>query len=213
MRTLAGALTVLLCFSCPSLAQEAVSVAGKTATLILLSDVSSKLSNGAPFKARLADPVKANGQEVLPAGTVFQGTIKAVRSRRLHRAGSLYLRFQGVRLPNGSTEVIDASLTSLPGKKWKLDSEGTIRPRISRKRLLLEVAAGGLVAKLSDDLAESLITGLSAGGARFFGLGGALVFYFVRRGRETTLPRGTQLEVTFNRNLASPLPEIGNLAP
>ena len=60
----------------------------------------------------------------------------------------------------------------------------------------------GLLAKLSDDLSESVISGLSAGSARFFGLGGALVFYFAQRGSDAKLPQGTQLEVLFNRDLA-----------
>lgn len=189
---------------CP--AQEAPpSVAGKTATAVVLAKLSSKLPDNAPFQLRLDAPVEAGGNELLAQGTVLEGRVKTVHARWFHRSGSLLLRIESVRLPDGAVFRADASVVSVDSKSLRADAEGVLHPRSSKKRLLLEAGESILVAKLADDLSEVII-GATAGSARYVGLGSGALFYLVQKGKNVTLAQGTRMEVIFHRELRSMQP-------
>ncbi len=199
----AAGFVLLLSLGTAIAAQEAPQRAGKTATLSLLTRVSSKSSDGVTFQARLVEPLMLDNDVVLAPGTVFTGRVVASRSRRLHRAGSLRLVFEPMVLPGDPRQAAEFSLVAVRDKDFKLDSEGTVRPRISGKRRVVELGASVLAGKLADDIAETAIGSLTPGKARIFGIGGGLAFYFFLRGKDVVIPAGTQIEVTVSRTVTS----------
>jgi hypothetical protein len=66
------------------------------------------------FKAKLAQPLYAEGQMALPAGTIVHGVVDTVKSvRDGARSGYMGIRFVRVELPNGESRDIEAKLISL----------------------------------------------------------------------------------------------------
>jgi hypothetical protein len=75
---------------------------------------SSTARVGDTFKAKLIQPLYAEGQSVLPAGSIVHGTVDSVKSvRDGARSGYIGIRFVRMELPNGETRDIDAKLISL----------------------------------------------------------------------------------------------------
>jgi hypothetical protein len=179
---------------------------GTRVTLILTSDVNSKLPNGSAFHARLGEALVSNGTVVLPEGTLFQGHLETRRARRLMRPGSMFLTFDRLVLPDGSVQTIDLHLVSAESTAVKSDSEGRLHPALSKKRLAIQVGGTGLAAKFSDDLAQLAGgTAVSAGTARLIGVGAAATFFALQKGREVKIRAGDKLEVEFGGS-KSPMP-------
>jgi hypothetical protein len=188
---------------CPSLlAGQKPALRGKAATVTLLSSLSSKLSNGSSFQARLVKPLELDQGVVLPPGTLLAGTVRTIRARRLHRVGSLRLIFHTISIPGGAPQAGEFALLEIRNKNLKLDSEGTVKPCVTAKRRALEIGMAVAFGKVADDVSETIIGSLTPGKARIFGMGGGLAFYFLRRGRDVTLPEGTVMEVTVGRAAA-----------
>jgi len=61
----------------------------RKARLALLSQISSKSPSGSSFMAKLEDPVKVEGQPVLPKGTLVEGHLETIPARRMMRRGAL----------------------------------------------------------------------------------------------------------------------------
>jgi hypothetical protein len=180
-------------------AQRLPPLAGITTRLSLISEVSSKSVPNSSFAARLDQPVQFNGKVLIPSGSVFQGHVQSVKARRLQRFGSVRLIFDTVRLPNGTIEKVDLSVTNVEGKLFTSNSEGTIHSRRSKKRLLLELGGGAAAAKLADDLSELASASVTKNTARFFGLGGIAAFLLLQKGSDVKLPPGTAVDVVFGR--------------
>jgi hypothetical protein len=205
------ALPLLLALALPSsgFAQAGNPSGAYTITVTLLSSVSSKSRSGSPFSARLEENVTANGRGLLPRGTLLEGEAFTVRPRRLNRPGSVRLVFRRLHLPGGAVFSASASLVSTSEASIKVDPEGTLHPRLSKKRIAIQLGLTALAAKASDDLAELAISGLTPGKARcFFGLGGALGFYLLQKGKDVNVPAGTTLRVAFSRDLQTLLPAM-----
>jgi len=83
-------------------------------------------------------------------------------------------------------------------------------------RLLVDLGVSGGLSKVSDDsfqlIAEALIStatdASTAGSARIVAAAFSGIYWLTRHGRDVTLPRYTNLEITFDRPaaLASPAP-------
>jgi hypothetical protein len=204
------ALPLLLALALPGsgFAQAGNPSGAYTITVTLLSSVSSKSRSGSPFSARLEENVNANGRGLLPKGTLLEGEAFTVRPRRLNRPGSVRLVFRRLHLPGGAVFSASASLVSTSEASIKVDPEGTLHPRLSKKRIAIQLGLTALAAKASDDLAEVAISGLTPGKARFFGLGGALGFYLLQKGKDVNVPAGTTLRVAFSRDLQTLLPAM-----
>jgi hypothetical protein len=196
-------LFILLLASSLAAAQSAVpalsALEGKTATLALLSAVSSKLPPDASFRARLESAVQVGNLPALPQGTIFEGHLEPTRARRRLRSGSLRLVFDRIVMPDGTIRTASLSLTSVRYQSVTTDFEGTIRPRRSKKRLLFQFGGAALIAKLADDLSELASASVTKNSARYFGLGGAAAFLLLQRGGDVKIPQGTELDVIFNR--------------
>lgn len=168
------------------------------ASVRLTSEVSSRLPDGAQFRAELDDPIQSDGRLLLPKGTVFHGHVESARARRPLRSGALRLIFDRLLLPDGTSLPAHVSLEDLSSPALRADQEGRVRPTLSKKRLLLQLGGTALVAKLADDAVEEAAA-VSAGSARWVGLAGGATFLLLQKGREVRLQPGDKLEVVFSQ--------------
>ena len=152
------ALPAFLFLACSLVAaQSSATLEGKSTRLTLLSALSSKSPKASEFRARLEESVQVDGEVLLPQGTLFEGHVEPRPARRMIRSGALRLVFDRMVLPDGTVRFTNTSLTSIDYKGVKTDSEGTVRPRLSKKRLLVQVGGALLIAKVGDDLSEVAI--------------------------------------------------------
>lgn len=180
------------------------SLEGRKARLSLLSQISSKSPSGSSFMGKLEDPVELEGKTVLPKGTLVEGHLETVPARRMMRRGALRMAFDRIKLPDGSVQPARFELSSTESNAAKTDSEGTVHPTVSKKRLALQIGGTALVAKLADDLSEGVLA-TTAGSARWYGLAASTAFLLLQKGREVKLKPGEVIEVDLLRD-GSPLP-------
>jgi hypothetical protein len=172
---------------------------GSRIKLRLITPVSSKSSNGSSFQARIEEPLVADERVLLPQGTLFEGHVECKRARRLMRPGSVYLAFDRLILPNGEVQSVNLHLVSADSTAIKADAEGMLHPRLSKKRLALQLGGTALTAKVADDLAEFAGgTAVGAGSARLIGAGAAATFFVLQKGREVKLRPGDTVEAEFD---------------
>ncbi len=196
-----------------ALAEIKTASAGTKAKLALLGSLSaSKSRAGETFKALLIEPLRLNSGVMLPEGTVFEGLVaKRTPARRLSRPGSLYLTFNHIILPAGTSLPIAASLAGVgvdQGSQLKVSSEGGLKGgSLGKKRALVELGISAGISKEADDacqlIAEAILStatdASTAGTARLVGLGFSGVYWLTRRGRDVALPPYTTLTVQFDR--------------
>jgi len=189
--------------------------AGTACTILLLNAVSASKSHaGDAVRARLLDPVTIDSHVVLPAGSVFEGSVtKASPPRMLSRAGSLSLSFTSLSLRDGGRVPVSASLTGVEvnrGSHTKIDAEGRIHgdhPGAAWMLINGGVTAG--IAKEVDDGTQLVIEAIvssatdasTAGTARIAGMIVSGVFLLTRHGRNVILPNFTEMNITLNRPL------------
>jgi len=101
----------------------------------------SRVNDG--VEVHLLKPVEAQGREVLPVGTVLSARVLAVRKGDAHKkiVPMLRLAFEQVRLPDGRTFPVKASLANL-GVSESVDSEGAAMPTPNTKSGNVGAAAG-----------------------------------------------------------------------
>jgi hypothetical protein len=187
--------------------------AGTGCKILLLGDVSaSKSKPGDPVQARLLEPVLINSVVALPAGTLFTGTvIKKTPPRMLSRAGSLYLGFTQLALPEGRSIPITASLATAEIDRrshTRIDAEGQLRgerPGSAWMAINLGVTAG--LAKEADDTLQLIIEAIvstatdasTAGSGRIAAGIVSGIFMATRHGRDVVLPQFTELQISLDR--------------
>jgi hypothetical protein len=175
------------------------SLEGRKARLALLSQISSKSPNGSSFMAKVEDPVEVDGKPMLPKGTLVEGHLETTPARRMMRRGALRMIFDRIKLPDGTVHPARFVLSATGSASAKTDSEGTVHPTVSQKRLAIQLGGTALVAKLADDLSEEALA-TSAGSARWYGLAASTTFLLLQKGREVKLKPGEVIEVDFVRD-------------
>ncbi len=126
--------------------------------------------------AKLEDAVAVDGKPVLPQGTLVEGHLETTPARRMMRRGALRMIFDRLKLPDGTIQPAHLELASTESNAAKADSEGTVHPTVSKKRLAIQLGGTALVAKLADDISEEALA--TTRGQR----------PLVRAGREYDLP-------------------------
>jgi hypothetical protein len=149
--------------------------------------------------AKLEDPVEVDVKPVLPKGTLVEGHLETIPARRMMRRGALRMVFDRIKLPDGTVQPARFELSSTESSSAKTDSEGTVHPTVSKKRLALQLGGTALVAKLADDLSEEALA-TSAGSARWYGLAASTTFLLLQKGREVKLKPGEIIEVHLLRD-------------
>jgi hypothetical protein len=164
-----------------------------------------------------AYPIAANNRIVIPMGTFVRGEIlEAKRLGRIHGRGQLRMVLEQMTYPNGYTIELRASPSSVDPKTGSgVNAQKTIEGPSSSLRdttsVLLSTAGGAYIGTLAGGIANDAPgKGALIGG----GIGGltGLIAVLATRGPEAELPRGTTLDVVFDRPLVldtSLLPATG----
>ncbi len=189
--------------------------AGTVCRVLLLHDITASKSHmGDRIQARLLEPIFSDSKIVIPAGSLFEGRVmKATPPRIPSRAGTLTIAFESVRLPEGHSVPVSASLASIgvnAGSPIKMDREGHRHgSRPGAMWMLINGGVAGGIAKEVDDgmqlLAEAIIStatdASTAGTARIAGTIVSGVFMLTRKGHDVVLPNHTEMALTLNRPL------------
>ncbi len=186
---------------------ELLPVPSDTVMRLLLVDTLSTNYNhpGDPFSARVDEPVAVANKVVIPKGSTVKGRLVTIdKAGKVSGRAEMNLRFEQLLLPNGRTVDIVATLTGLPnrGKETVKSEEGTIQGEGSRKQDVATIGtAGGAGAGI----------GAIAGGARGTAIGAAvggiagLAGVLFSRGKELTVPAGTEMAIRLDKPLDLPV--------
>jgi Bacterial conjugation TrbI-like protein len=176
--------------------------AGTTLHCRLTQTLSTQLNfQGDPFTATVSEPYLVNGKEVIPAGSTLEGRISELqRPGRLKGVGEMQLAVTRLSFPDGRSFTLNATLLSTYGAEGaRVNSEeGVVRGPSSRIKDLEEVGTGmgggGFLGTLIGGFHGAVIGGAIGGAA-------GLIDTLRRRGKDLTLPTGTQLNYQLTRPL------------
>jgi hypothetical protein len=170
--------------------------------------LSSKTAQaGDTFTATLSEPITArNGAVLLPIGTKLQGEVTDVEQGKVLASvrgkARLDLRFREVRLPNGTTLPITASLLGVneTGKKTgaSSDSEGGVSGGTTGGRVVRDVGIGAGIGTVAGLIFGSALKGLAIGAIA----GGGYVL--ATAGKDVELPAETGLRIQLDQNVPIP---------
>ena len=160
---------------------------GTRATLALKGWLSSKDAHvGDTFEAWLVNDISVEGQLVVPAGAIFVGRVAAVQpAKSRSRGGELTLIFDKLVSGDGRSAGAPATVTGL------VEGEQTDGKDNTAKNAGVGGAIGGVLGAIVGG-STGLLVGLVVGA------GGGMV---AGRGKEVTLPEGSQLLVKFDRQV------------
>ena len=71
----------------------------------------------------------------------MEGHLETIPARRMMRRGALRMIFDRIKLPDGTVQPARFELSSTESDSAKTDSEGTVHPTVSKKRLAFNLAA------------------------------------------------------------------------
>jgi type IV secretion system protein VirB10 len=180
---------------------------GTKVPLELINSVSTKNSaEGDRIYLQTVYPVIVDGRMVIPPGAFVNGTVTGVkRPGKVKGRGEIYIRFDALILPNGTTRDFRARVGSLDGRAGEeLDrEEGRIRSEGNKggdaRKAGEAAAAGASVGAIAGSVAGRAGMGAGLGGAA--GAGAALAGILMTRGPEAQLTAGSVVEMVLDRNL------------
>ena len=182
--------------------------AGTTIRVKLLRRLSTAYTEkGEAFSTKVASDVVRDGQVLIPAGAQIDGHVVEASSGHFGGHGTMRLRPETVILPDGSRYALHADLSSTPGSKTRLGSEGTVNPGSRIKRDSVEY--GGAVG-------AGATTGAILGGpvgaltGSLIGVGVVTTHLLVSH-PQAVLESGTTLMFTLSETLSMvPAPTSGS---
>ena len=190
--------------------------AGTRIALGLISSVSTKHSAvGEKVYLETVFPVVVRNRIVIPPGSHVMGTVTQVkRPGRVKGKGELYVRFDSIILPNGTTRDFRSRLGSIDarGSEHFDSKEGVVHGDSNKAGDLKTVATGGLGGASLGGLATRSGTGAGIGGAA--GTAAGLAAVLLTRGPDAVLAKGSTVEMILDRSLTFELSEVtfnGNL--
>ena len=191
---------------------------GTKLPLALINSVSTK--NSAPgdrIYLQTVYPVMVDGRMVIPPGSFVNGTVTDVkRPGKVKGRGEIYIRFDAMILPNGTTRDFRARVGSLDGRaSEELDrEEGRIKSEGNKSgdaRTAGEAAAAGTsVGVMVGSVAGR--PGMGAGIGAAAGAAAALAGVLMTRGPEAQLAAGSIVEMVLDRNLQFTAEELARPA-
>ena len=151
-------------------------------------------------------PIAVNNKIAIPLGTFVRGQIlEAKRPGRIKGRGEFRIALEQMTYPNGYTIDLRATPSSVDRDGQEgVDSEGKIKGPSSKGRdtatVLVASGGGAYIGALAGGIANGApgrgaLIGGGAGGI------GSLIAILATRGPEAELPRGTAMDVTFDRPL------------
>jgi hypothetical protein len=169
-----------------------VKVATGTILEMELQDPLSTADNkaGDTFRAKLTDAVSIGGQEIIPAGSIIEGSVtQAASAKKMSGQAVLTLQFTKLTLPSGHSVEINADLTE-KGKKLGGRTGGIVGGSASGGALL-----GRIIGK---DTKGAVIGGLLGAGV---GTGIAAA----QKGQDLKIPAGTALSIELDSDVEVPV--------
>lgn len=181
--------------------------AGTRVPLSMINSVSTKsAAQGERVYLETVFPILANGKIVIPPGSYVAGTVTEVkRPGRVKGRGELYVRFDSLTLPNGTTRDFRARIGSLDGRASEElnKSEGKIKSEGNKSgdaRTIAEGAgAGATIGGLAGAAAGHVGMGAGIGGAA--GAAAGVMGVLLSRGPDAVLAKGTTLDMVLDRPL------------
>ncbi len=197
---------------------DAIAVPANTQIpLELTSALSSRTAYvGEPVYCQTVYPIDIHNRIIIPVGTYVQGKITEVRrAGHIHRRAQLGLRFDSMILPSGLTKVFDGTLAGFAGngKEGFNPTESRIKgpgdKGTDAETIIISSAEGAGIGSIA-----GISSGHSGAGAAAGAAGGAVlgtILTLARRGKELTLPRGTNLQLQLYRPLVFYRYQLGPL--
>jgi|SRR5579871_1861368 len=196
--------------------------AGTKVPLNLINSVSTKHSaEGDRVYLETAFPVVVNGRIVIPVGSSVVGTVTQIKKPgRVKGRGELYVRFDSLILPNGTTRDFRARIGGMDGatnddldrKEGKVTAAGNKKGDLQTigEAASVGAGAGGLIGGLGAGH-PGLGVGIGAAAGAAAGMMGVLL----SRGPDAILDKGTTLEMVLDRPLTFQTNELdfGNYQP
>lgn len=190
--------------------------------LNLINSISTKnAAEGDRVYLETVFPILSNGKVVIPPGSYVAGTVTQIkRPGRVHGRGELYIRFDSLTLPNGTTRDFRARISALDGRSTEeLDkSEGKIKSEGNKSgdaRTIAEGAgAGAGIGSIAGAAAGHI--GMGAGIGAAAGAAAGLIGVLLSRGPDAVLAKGTTVEMVLDRRLEFDSKEIdfsGSMPP
>lgn len=206
-RTYGALASLLLVVPVGALAQEDENFfklpAGTTLEVRLMNTLSTRANQeGDPFSGRLVESIIRKGEDVVPAGSIVEGRVTfAKEAGRIKGKAEMRLIAESLTTPQDVKYVIVAGLEDargMDGAKVK-DKEGTIEGGGTS-------AKGGAIETGIGAGAGAAVGGIfgGSGTAALYGAGvGAVaagVRHLLKRGKDVTLPIGTELTFVISRD-------------
>ncbi len=176
--------------------------AGSTLVVKLMTTLSTRTNQeGDPFSASLVESIMHKGEDVIPAGSIVEGRVTfAKEAGRVKGKAEMRLVADSITTPQDVKYVIVASLEDargIDGAKVK-DKEGTIEGGGTS-------AKGGAIETGIGAGAGAAVGGMAAGGTgALYGAGigvvAAGVRHLLKRGKDVTLPMGTEMTFVISRD-------------
>ncbi len=180
---------------------------GTRLPLLLRNGVNTRTAKpGDSVYFETAYPIAVNNKIAIPMGTFVRGQIlEAKRPGRIKGRGEFRIALEQMTYPNGYTIELRATPSSVDRNGQEgVDSEGKIKGPSSKGRdtatVLVATGGGAYIGAIAGGIAND-----APGRGALIGSGaagiGALIAILATRGPEAELPRGTALDVTFDRPL------------
>ena len=153
---------------------------------------------GDAFNMSVAEPVNVNGRMVIPAGATITGHITSMeRPGRIIGVGRMRLTVEQIILPDGRTFPLGATLMTAYGVEnvKVVGNEGVIKGPSSHVPDFEEIGAGTAGGTLLGLIFAHPVIGATVG------LTATTVDRMRRRGKDLTIPVGTQLNFQLTRDL------------
>jgi hypothetical protein len=195
-------------FSSPAPNSDQVVVpAGTRLPLLLRNGINTRTAKvGDSVYFETAYPIAVNNKIAIPMGTFARGQIlEAKRPGRIKGRGEFSIALEQMTYPNGYTIELRATPSSVDRDGQEgVDHQGRIKGPSSKGRdtatVLVASGGGAYIGALAGRIANDVPGrgALIGGGAAGIG---ALIVILATRGPEAELPRGTAMDVTFDRPL------------
>jgi len=156
-------------------------------------------SQGDAFTMSVAEPVTINGLVAIPVGATLAGHITEMeRPGRVKGVGRMRLNVEQITLPDGRNLPLAATLMTAYGadKVKVVGSEGLIKGPSSRIPDFEEIGAGTAGGALIGLIFAHPLIGATVGATA------TTIDRLRRRGKDLTLPAGTQLNYQLTRELS-----------
>jgi len=157
---------------------------------------------------RTIEPVRVGGEIAIPSGSSVTATVSKVqRPGRVKGRAELRLRFEEVRLPDGTNLPLKASVTR--AGLTQVDNAKKGEPQLKG-----EAGNGGSITVVAQGGLQGAVLGTMAGGAKGAAYGGAigagigLASILLQRGPDLDLPRDMLFEAMFDQAFSVPVTAV-----